>query len=281
MTQQRKTHLTPELPVTQPIPIAPGVSCGGADLWIVAGPCAVEGASQLETVTQVLKKHGVSSLRGGAFKPRTSPYSFQGMEEEGLELLNQMRQEHNMVIVTEVMSETQIDAVVKNADVLQVGSRNMQNFTLLKALGQTNKPVLLKRGLSATIDELLWAAEYIMAGGNNNVILCERGIRSYDSQTRNVLDIAAVPVLKRLTHLPVVIDPSHAAGRRDIIIDLARAAVAVGADGLLVEIHPNPEKSISDADQALTFDDFAQLMEEIKPVAKAVGRSVGQVRVRV
>ncbi len=261
-------------PGTHPVQISPRQSCGDSNLWIVAGPCAVESLAQLEQITQTLLQHGVTSLRGGAFKPRTSPYSFQGLEEKGLQLLHQMRQQHYMTVITEVMAIEQIDLVAAHADVLQVGSRNMQNFALLKALGKIEKPILLKRGLAATLDELLWAAEYILSEGNERVILCERGIRSFDPETRNVLDLGGVAVLKRQTHLPVIVDPSHAAGRRDIITDLSKAAIAVGADGLIIEIHPNPQKSVSDANQALSLEDFSDWMEEIAPIAQAMGRSL-------
>lgn len=259
---------------TQQVPITDAVSCGGKDLWIVAGPCAVEGLTQLERVTQSLLQEGVLSLRGGAFKPRTSPYAFQGLGLEGLTMLDAMRKQHGVAVVTEVMATEDLDAVSAHADVLQVGSRNMQNFPLLKALGRTQKPILLKRGLAATLDEFLWAAEYILSEGNPNVILCERGIRSFDPETRNVLDLGGVAVLKENTHLPVIVDPSHAAGRRDIIPALSRAAIAVGADGLIVEVHPNPKQSKSDADQALSLDDFTRLMTELAPVAQAMNRNL-------
>lgn len=263
---------------TCPIAIGPdkAQTCGDKTLWIVAGPCAVESMPQLEAVTCTLKNQGVRNIRGGVFKPRTSPYAFQGMAEDGLDLFREIRSTHDMTVVSEVMSASQIEMMLPAVDVLQVGSRNMQNFDLLKALGEVDKPILLKRGLSATIDEMLWAAEYILAGGNSQVILCERGIRSFDTQTRNVLDLGGVAVLKQLTHLPVIVDPSHAAGRRDIIIDLAKAAVAVGADGLIVEIHPEPDQSVSDASQALSLPDFDNLIAAIAPVAQAVGREMPQ-----
>lgn len=265
----------PEDPGTKPVRISDGVTCGGKDIWIIAGPCAVESMEQLVGVAETLQRNEVQSIRGGVFKPRTSPYAFQGMGEEGLKLLADIRSEFGLSIVTEVMSETQIDSMVEYADVLQVGSRNMQNFNLLKALGETRMPILLKRGLAATIDEFLWAAEYILAGGNEQLMLCERGIRSFDTTTRNVLDLGGVSVLKRTTHCPVVVDPSHAAGRRDIIVDLARAAIAVGADGLMVEIHPEPDRSVSDAQQALSLDAFDALMEDIRPIANAMNRHIG------
>jgi 3-deoxy-7-phosphoheptulonate synthase len=275
----RLVNQNPENSGTQPVMITDTLSCGNQDLWIIGGPCAVEGLSQLEAVCQTLLPEGVTSLRGGAFKPRTSPYSFQGLGEEGLRMMDEMRKLHGMVVVTEVMDTEQVNAVAEHADVLQVGSRNMQNFTLLKALGRVDKPILLKRGLAATLDEFLWAAEYIMAGGNNRVILCERGIRSFDMETRNVLDLGGVAVLKQKTHLPIIVDPSHAAGRRDIITDLSRAALAVGADGLIVEVHPNPKKSVSDAEQALSLDDFRTYMQQIEPIANAMGRPLRSTRV--
>jgi 3-deoxy-7-phosphoheptulonate synthase len=248
--------------------------CGGKDLMIIGGPCSVESMEQMETVAQALKAAPVQALRGGVHKPRTSPYAFQGMGQEGLDILNHVRSQHDVPVVTEVMSCEQIDAVVANADCLQVGSRNMQNFELLKALGKVNKPVLLKRGLSATVEELIMAAEYILACGNPNVILCERGIRSFDTITRNVLDLGAVVALKQITHLPVIVDPSHAAGKRELVADLARAAIACGADGLIIECHPEPEKSVSDARQALSLQDMVDLVHSLKPIAQAVGRKV-------
>ena len=256
------------------IEIAPGVKVGGQKLLIVGGPCTVENAEQMETVASKLKKAPIQALRGGVFKPRTSPYSFQGLGEEGLKILSSVRRTHKMPVITEVMSIEQIPLVAKYADVLQVGSRNMQNFELLKALGTVNKPILLKRGLSATIEETLLAAEYILSCGNPNVILCERGIRSFDSFTRNVLDLGAVVALKQLTHLPVIVDPSHAAGKRELVADLARAAIACGADGLIIECHPEPEKSVSDARQALSLEDMIELVHSLIPIASAVGRSV-------
>lgn len=274
----RLVHQSAEKQGTIPVQITEQIACGGNSLWITAGPCAVEGLTQLEAVAQALLQHGVMSLRGGAFKPRTSPYSFQGLGKEGLAMLDQMRRDHGLVVVTEVMSIDQIDAVCQHADVLQIGSRNMQNFDLLRAVGKVDKPVLLKRGLAATLDEFLWAAEYILSEGNHRVILCERGIRSFDPETRNVLDLGGVAVLKRLTHLPVIVDPSHAVGRRDIIADVARAAIAVGADGLIVEIHPNPPVSVSDAAQALSFEDFGTLMQEVVPIAQAMGRTLASSR---
>ena len=247
---------------------------GGTDLFIVGGPCTVESAEQMEQVARALSHGPVQGIRGGAFKPRTSPYSFQGMGLDGLRILADISQRFNVPTVTEVMTESQIDDVCQHADVLQIGSRNMQNFDLLKAVGSCNKPVILKRGLAATIEEFVLAAEYIMAHGNENVILCERGIRSFDTFTRNVLDLGAVVALKQLTHLPVIVDPSHAAGKSELIAGLSRAAVACGADGLIIECHPEPAKSVSDARQALSLHEMVRLIEDIRPIAQAVGRNV-------
>ncbi|MFQ3581640.1 MAG: bifunctional 3-deoxy-7-phosphoheptulonate synthase/chorismate mutase [Chloracidobacterium sp.] len=251
-----------------------GVPVGEPGLALIAGPCAAESERQLRTVAERLALMGIQLLRAGVYKPRTSPYSFQGLQEPGLELLRIIKRDYGLGIVSEVMSVAQLDRAYDVFDCFQVGSRNMQNFELLKALGQTRKPVLLKRGLAATIEEFLGAAEYIVAGGNAQVILCERGIRSFDPATRNVLDLGAVALLKRLTHLPVLVDPSHATGRRDLVLPAARAAAAVGADGLIVECHPTPEQSVSDAAQALSLDDLAQLVTEVSAVAQAVGRGL-------
>jgi 3-deoxy-7-phosphoheptulonate synthase len=250
------------------------VSFGGSELVIIGGPCTVENPSQMETVAQELQRAPVQALRGGVYKPRTSPYAFQGLGLEGLEILSDVRQRYNIPVVTEVMSIAQIESIVAHADMLQVGSRNMQNFDLLKALGEVEKPILLKRGLAATIEEFVMAAEYILSHGNSQVVLCERGIRSFDTYTRNVLDLGAVVALKQLTHLPVIVDPSHAAGKRELVAPLARAAVACGADGLIIECHPEPEKSVSDARQALSLDDMVDLVHSLQPVAAAVGRIV-------
>ncbi len=247
---------------------------GGDAPVLMAGPCAVESWEQLSAVAETLVKLGIPVIRGGAFKPRTSPYSFQGMGKEGLVLLDMIRSQYGLAVVTEVMSEEQIDIAEPYLDCFQVGSRNMQNFTLLKALGRTRKPVLLKRGISATVQEFLLAAEYIMAEGNHQVILCERGIRSFDPATRNVLDLAAAALLKELSHLPVIVDPSHATGRRSLVAPTALAGLAVGADGLIIEAHPQPEKSVSDADQALSLEDLADLVPRLDAVARAVGRGV-------
>lgn len=256
------------------IAIAPNVSCGGNKLMLVAGPCAVESEEQMQECADVLSKAPVQALRGGVFKPRTSPYTFQGMGEEGLQILAETGKQHSMPVIAEVMSAKQLEEAHDSLDVLQIGSRNMQNFELLKEVSLVRKPVLLKRGLAATIEEFLMAAEYIMAGGNHNVILCERGIRSFDSMTRNVLDLGAVAVLKQMTHLPVIVDPSHAAGRCELIADLARAAVACGADGLMIECHPQPKKSVSDARQALSLQEMSELVKSLAAVAAAVGREV-------
>lgn len=253
------------------VQLSEAVTFGGQDLVVIAGPCAVENLAQMETVARGLQgvAHG---LRGGAYKPRTSPYAFQGLGVEGLKILAEVRQRYHLPVVTEVMSSTQIEAVATHADMLQIGSRNMQNFELLKAVGQAGKPVLLKRGLAAQLEEFVMAAEYILAEGNDQVVLCERGIRSFDPYTRNVLDLGAVAALKQLTHLPVIVDPSHAAGKRELVPDLARAAIACGADGLILECHPDPEKSVSDARQALSLEDLRLLVQSLQPIATAVGR---------
>lgn len=252
------------------------VAIGGQEVIMMGGPCTVENLAQMEQVAQTLSTTAIQVLRGGGYKPRTSPYSFQGMGLDGLRILASMRQQYGMPVVTEVMSIAQIEPVCAYADMLQIGSRNMQNFELLKALGSANKPVLLKRGLAATIEEFVMAAEYIMAHGNPNVVFCERGIRSFDPYTRNVLDLGAVVALKQLTHLPVIVDPSHAAGKRELIPDLARAAIACGADGLIIECHPVPEASVSDARQALSLEDMVALVNSLEPVANAVGRTMRQ-----
>jgi 3-deoxy-7-phosphoheptulonate synthase len=231
----------------------------------------------MEIVAEELQHAPVQALRGGVYKPRTSPYAFQGLGLEGLEILSHVRQRHNIPVVTEVMSIAQIESIVAHADMLQVGSRNMQNFDLLKALGQVEKPILLKRGLAATVEEFVMAAEYILSHGNSQVVLCERGIRSFDNYTRNVLDLGAVVALKQLTHLPVIVDPSHAVGKRELVAPLARAAVACGADGLIIECHPEPEQSVSDARQALSLEDMVNLVHSLRPVAAAVGRVVRDV----
>ncbi|MBD0344282.1 MAG: 3-deoxy-7-phosphoheptulonate synthase, partial [Coleofasciculus sp. Co-bin14] len=245
------------------------VAFGARELVIIAGPCSVESRSQMELVAKELQQAPVQALRGGVYKPRTSPYAFQGLGLEGLEILSDVRSRYNIPVVTEVMSIGQIEDIVAHADMLQVGSRNMQNFDLLKALGQVDKPILLKRGLAATIEEFVMAAEYILSHGNSQVVLCERGIRSFDDYTRNVLDLGAVVALKQITHLPVIVDPSHAVGKRELVAPLAKATVACGADGLIIECHPEPEKSVSDARQALSLEEMVNLVHSLKPVATA------------
>jgi 3-deoxy-7-phosphoheptulonate synthase len=245
--------------------IANGIEIGGDEFVVMAGPCSVESEKQIIETAQFVVRQGAQFLRGGAFKPRTSPYDFQGMEEEGLKLLRKAKEETGLGIITEVMSDRDVDLVAEYADILQIGARNMQNFALLKTLGKADRPVMLKRGLSSTIKELLMSAEYIVAHGNPNVILCERGIRTFETATRNTCDITAVAVLNELSHLPVVLDPSHATGKRSLVPPLARAAVAIGADGLIVEVHPSPEKAVSDGAQSLTFEQFRSMMLDLKP----------------
>jgi 3-deoxy-7-phosphoheptulonate synthase len=242
-----------------------GTEIGGEAFVVIAGPCSVESEEQIMRSAEAVAKAGAKLLRGGAFKPRTSPYDFQGMEEEGLKLLEKAKKATGLAIVTEVMGDRDVELVAAYADVMQVGARNMQNFMLLKALGKCGRPVLLKRGLSSTIKELLMSAEYITAHGNAEVILCERGIRTFETATRNTCDISAIPVLHELTHLPVILDPSHATGKRSLVPALARAGVAIGADGLIIEAHPAPEKAISDGAQSLELGQFARMMEELKP----------------
>ena len=249
-----------------------GTVAGGREIVVMAGPCSVEGRDMLHETAHTVQASGARLLRGGAFKPRSSPYAFQGMGEEGLKLLAEVRAKTGMPIVTEVMDPRQVELVASYADVLQIGARNMQNFPLLSEVGRVQRPVLLKRGLSATITELLMAAEYIMAEGNGDVMLCERGIRTFETATRNTMDIAAIPVLKRESHLPVIVDPSHAGGRADLVAPLAMAAIAAGADGLIVEVHPEPAKARSDGEQSLTPKAFAAMMEQVQLIAQAVGR---------
>jgi 3-deoxy-7-phosphoheptulonate synthase len=251
-----------------------GVRIGGKEVVVAAGPCAVESAEQIDQIAERVAQLGAKLLRGGGFKPRSSPYSFQGMGEPGLVLLRKAADKNGLLVVSEVMDASQISLMSPYVDVLQVGARNMQNYHLLRALGQVTKPVLLKRGLSATMEELLLSAEYIMSSGNHNVILCERGIRTFETYTRNTLDIAAIPVIKKMSHLPILADPSHGTGRRDQVPPMARAAVAAGADGLLIEVHNDPEHALSDGAQSLFFDQFAQLMAELRMIAPAVGRSI-------
>jgi 3-deoxy-7-phosphoheptulonate synthase len=247
---------------------------GGNKVIVMAGPCSVESLEQMRETAIAVREAGACMLRGGAFKPRTSPYSFQGMGEAGLKILAQVREETGLHVVTEVMSPDQVELVSKYADMLQIGTRNMQNYALLNAVGQTNMPVLLKRGMMSTIEELLMSAEYIMSNGNHRVVLCERGIRTFEKYTRNTLDINAVPVLKELTHLPVVVDPSHATGKWTLVKAASKAAVAAGADGLIIEVHPNPAEAASDGEQSLKPQRFAELMVEVGRVAAAVGRSI-------
>ena len=264
-------HFRPEGSVVQ---LGKGVAVGGKHVVMMAGPCSVESAAQMETIAALVARLGVRVLRGGAFKPRTSPYSFQGLGKEGLQLMRATADAHDLLVVSEVMDHTQIPMMMDYVDVLQVGARNMQNYNLLKEVGKVSKPVLLKRGISATLEELLLSAEYIMAGGNYNVILCERGIRTFESYTRNTLDISAIPVIKKLSHLPIIVDPSHGTGRRDKVSPMARAAVAAGADGLLIEVHDDPERALSDGAQALYPAQFEQLMKELRMIAPAVGRTI-------
>jgi len=251
-----------------------GVKIGGGHFAIIAGPCSVETAAQVMESARAVKAAGGLLLRGGAFKPRTSPYAFQGLGEEGLKMLAEARDETGLPIVTEIMDPRDLDVVCRYADVVQIGARNMQNFLLLAEVGQLDKPVLLKRGLSATIEEWLMAAEYVVKGGNRDVILCERGIRTFETATRNTLDLGAVAVAKLTSHLPVVVDPSHAVGKWDLVAPMAKASVAAGADGLLIEVHSNPEEALCDGEQSLKPKAFKQLMDEMRPIAQAVGRDI-------
>jgi 3-deoxy-7-phosphoheptulonate synthase len=256
------------------IDLGRGVTIGGTDIVVAAGPCSVESREQIHAVAEAVAKSGARILRGGAFKPRTSPYAFQGLGEKGLQLIREAADKFNLFVVSEVMDPSQIEMMGKYVDIFQVGARNMQNYFLLRALGEVQKPVLLKRGMSATIEELLLSSEYILSGGNYQVILCERGIRTFDTYLRNTLDIAAIPVIQKLSHLPIVADPSHGTGRRDKVPPMARAAVAAGADGLLIEVHNDPDHALSDGAQSLTPSEFSQLMSEIRIIAPAVGRRI-------
>ena len=256
------------------IEFANGVKLGGQQVVVMAGPCSIENEAQIFETAKRVKSAGASFLRGGAYKPRSSPYAFQGMGIPGLKLMHDAARAHNLLVVSEVMEIAQIEPMLEYVDCFQVGARNMQNFNLLRELGATRKPVLLKRGIAATIEELLLSSEYIMSGGNYDVILCERGIRTYETATRNTMDISAIPVVKKNSHLPIVGDPSHGTGHRDMVAPLARAAVAAGADGILVEVHPNADKSASDAAQTLYPDQFDKLMAELRVIAKAVGRTL-------
>ncbi len=251
-----------------------GFRVGGNEIVIIAGPCAVESRTQILETAQAVKEAGGSALRGGVFKPRTSPYSFQGLGEEGLEFLAEAREETGLPVVAEIMSQVQVGIMVRYVDVLQIGARNMQNFNLLRSVGETRTSVLLKRGMSATIEEWLMSAEYILAGGNQRVMLCERGIRTFETATRNTTDINAVPVLKSLTHLPVILDPSHSTGQSSYVAAVARAAIAAGADGLIVEVHPDPAHAVSDGKQSLKPESFANLVTQVKAIAATLGRRV-------
>ena len=256
------------------VKIAPGVEVGGDKFVVMAGPCTVESKERLISIAELVKKSGAKILRGGAFKPRTSPYSFQGLKDKGMKFLYEAKKEVGLPIVTELMDPRDLPLFLKYADIIQIGARNMQNFELLKEVGKTKKPVLLKRGMANTIKDFLLSAEYIFSEGNHNVILCERGIRTFEDSTRFTLDISAVPVIKKLSHLPVVIDPSHCSGIWDYVAPLSKAAVAVGADGLLIEVHDDPEKAVCDGPQALKPKKFDLLMTEMRAIAKAVGRSI-------
>ena len=264
-------HFRPEGSVIQ---LGKGVTVGGDQICVMAGPCSIENETQIDVIASRVSELGARVLRGGAFKPRTSPYSFQGLGLPGLKMMREAADRHGLLVISEVMDHTQIPAMIDLVDILQVGARNMQNYNLLKELGKVSKPVLLKRGICSTIEELLLSAEYIMSGGNYNVVLCERGIRTFENATRNTLDISAIPVIQKHSHLPIVVDPSHGTGRRDKVPPMARAAVAAGADGLLIEVHPDPEKAVSDGAQSLYVEQFEQLMKELRMIAPAVGRTV-------
>jgi 3-deoxy-7-phosphoheptulonate synthase len=250
-----------------------GVEIGGSKIVTMAGPCSVENVEQIELAADIVASAGAQVIRGGAFKPRSSPYSFQGLGESGLQMMRVAADRRGLLVISEVMDRTQIPLLVQYSDILQVGARNMQNFNLLRELGKVRKPVLLKRGIAATIEELLLSAEYVMSGGNYEVMLCERGIRTFETSTRNTMDIAAMPVLKRLTHLPVIADPSHGTGKREYVLPMARASVAAGADGLLVEVHHDPDRALSDGAQTLRPDQFTELMQQVRAIAAAVGRA--------
>ena len=264
-------HFRPEGSVIQ---LGKGVTVGGDQICVMAGPCSIENETQIDVIASRVSDLGARVLRGGAFKPRTSPYSFQGLGLPGLKMMREAADRHGLLVISEVMDHTQIPAMIDLVDILQVGARNMQNYNLLKELGKVSKPVLLKRGICSTIEELLLSAEYIMSGGNYNVVLCERGIRTFENATRNTLDISAIPVIQKHSHLPIVVDPSHGTGRRDKVPPMARAAVAAGADGLLIEVHPDPEKAVSDGAQSLYVEQFEQLMKELRMIAPAVARTV-------
>ncbi|HXY67842.1 MAG TPA: 3-deoxy-7-phosphoheptulonate synthase [Gemmatimonadales bacterium] len=258
------------------IPLPGGVAIGGDDVVVMAGPCSVESEAQILAAARAVREAGAAVLRGGAFKPRTSPYAFQGLGEKGLELLAKAREETGLAVVTEVMEPEAVELTARYADILQVGARNMQNYPLLKRVGRVRKPVLLKRGIAATITELLLAAEYILAEGNPNVILCERGVRSFDQATRFLFDLTAIPLVHKLSHLPIIADPSHGTGLRDKVIPMARAAVAAGADGLLIEVHPDPAHALSDGAQSLAPEQFTELMRQTRAIAEVIGRRVAE-----
>jgi len=263
-------------PETTVVELPGGVKIGGLEVAVIAGPCSVESERQIIETAHLVRDHGATLLRGGAFKPRTSPYAFQGLGEAGLKMLARAREEVGLPVVTEALDTESIDLVTRYADVIQIGARNMQNFPLLKKAGRCGKPVLLKRGMAATITELLLSAEYLVAEGNHDVILCERGIRGFDPSTRNVFDVSAIPVVQELSHLPIIADPSHATGRRSKVAPMARAAVAAGADGLIVEVHPQPDRALSDGEQSLYPEQFVQMMHEIATVAESIGRKIAE-----
>lgn len=250
------------------------IEIGGNEINVIAGPCSIESEEQIFTIAQIVHQSGVRILRGGAFKPRSSPYAFQGLGEEGLKLIRKAADQFGMLVITEVLENSMIDLVYKYTDIFQVGARNMQNYSLLKELGSAKKPIMLKRGLSATVEDWLMSAEYILSNGNPDVFLCERGIRTFETYTRNTFDISAIPVVHKRSHLPVFADPSHATGLRDKVLPMARAAVAAGADGIMVEVHHDPEKALSDGPQALLPDQFADMMRQIKLIAEVIGRSI-------
>jgi 3-deoxy-7-phosphoheptulonate synthase len=272
ITQPYKLASRAFRPAGTVVDLGKGVRIGSTEVVVAAGPCAVESAEQINQVAACAARAGAKILRGGAFKPRSSPYSFQGLGEQGLKLMREAADKNGLLVVSEVMDPSQVAMMLPYVDMMQVGARNMQNYHLLRALGEIRKPVLLKRGMSATIEELLLSAKYIMSGGNYSVVLCERGIRTFETYTRNTLDIAAIPVIKKLSHLPILADPSHGTGRRDKVAPMARAAVAAGADGLLIEVHHDPERALSDGAQSLFPDQFTQLMAELRIIAPAVGR---------
>jgi 3-deoxy-7-phosphoheptulonate synthase len=258
-----------------------GIIIGGEEIVVMAGPCAVESEQQLLETARAVKAAGATILRGGAFKPSTSPYQFRGLGERGLELLAQVKKEVGLPVITEVMSLSEVELVARYADILQIGARNMQNFNLLEEVGKTGKPVMLKRGLSATVQEWLLAAEYILAQGNEQLMLCERGIRTFETYTRNTMDISVIPIIEKVSHLPIIADPSHGTGKWYLVIPMALAAVAAGADGIMVEVHPNPDLALKDGVQSLTFANFHQLMSQLRPVAEAIGRRPANPSIKV